>query len=305
MVGISGIGVYIPGGKIDIQELNTQLSLEERNKIGIKSVFYESKLTATQMAVVASREAVVDAGISPLDIDLIINTQSSLHDYLMWQVSAAIQYELQACNSSFFDIYQGCSGFIVGLITSKQYLLSGDVNTVLVNTSEKWDESIKDRLVGKLAFGEGGVAAIIQRNSNRNFILGYSIICRGNLNDVSRMNIGTINPPNKDNRNDCYYRVTNLLKAKQEMIPINTDMFFKVGEQAIKNSGLSIKDINHIIFPNVGFGLFEKVANRFGIPLSNSNHRYVDKTGDCATVDALMSYYRMLEDEIIKKKIMF
>ena len=304
MIGISGIGIYEPQKKITIEELGTHLSIEERDKIGVKSVPIETSLTTTQMAVIASKNAIEDAGIVPLDIDLIINTQASLHDYLLWQVSAAIQNELQACNARFFDVYQGCSGFITGLITAKKFLQGDDgEETILVNTSEKWDVSIKDKILGGLVFGEGGTAAIVQKNSKGNFILGYGMISRGNLNDVSRMTMGAINHPSQIDfdEEDYYYKVTNLEKAKKEMIPINVDLFYQVGEQAVKNSGLTMADISHLIFPNVGFGLFEKVVDRYDMDLNQTNYRYVQETGDCGTVDTLLSYHRMLRDEQLQK----
>lgn len=298
MIGITGMGVYTPKNKISIDKICESLSIEERNKFGVKSVPHETELTATQMALAASSSAIKDANLTPSDLDLIINTQSSMHDYLIWQVSAEIQSKLHAWNAGFFDIYHGCAGFITGLVTAKNYLMGDDnIKTVLVNTSEKWDATVKNRFVGKLAFGEGGSAAIVKKNCDRNVILGHSMICRGDLNDVSRASIGTVNPPAQSYPDYYYYyNFTNLDKAREKMIPINIDMFLKVGEIAVKNSNLESTDIQHVIFPNVGFGLFEKVMNKFGVSLEKTNYSYISDTGDCGTVDTLLSYYRMLRD---------
>ena len=303
MIGISGMGVYIPPNKVSVDVLGAHLCSRQINKTGIKSVSLETDLTATQMAIEASIKALDDSGVAPLDIDLIINTQSSLHDYLLWQVSAAVQDGLQAHNSKFFDIYQGCSGFIMGLIISKKFLQSdGTMDTILVNTSEKWHATLQDGIVGGLVFGEGGTAAVIQKNSTGNFILGDSMICRGGLNDVSRMPVGSVNPPNRaGDGTDYYYNVTNPDKARKEMIPVNVETFYRVGEEAVLNSGLTMDDVDHIIFPNVGFGLFEKVIKKFNFSPEKTNYRYVAETGDCGTVDTLLSYYRMLNDGLLQK----
>lgn len=85
------------------------------------------------------------------------------------------------------------------------------------------------------------------------------------------------------------------------MIPVNIDCFHEVGIMAVKNSGLNVSDIDHIIFPNVGYGLFEKVIKTFNMPLEKTNYRYVSYTGDCGTVDMLLNYYRMKHDSLLKK----
>ena len=303
MIGITGIGVYIPEQSLTIDEIAVQMSIEFRDKTGIKSVLYEPKLSATDMAVHASKMAIEEAKITPMDIDWIINTQASIPDYLTWQVSAKVQDELGANNACFFDVYQNCSGFIMGLITAKNFLLADEhTNTVLVNTSEKWDATIKSRMVGKLIMGEAGAAAVIQSDSTGNYILGYSQIGHGLLNDVAKMNIGTLNPPIDDNQEeDYYYHVTNYEKAKTDMIPVNVELFHKVGIQAIENSNLSIEDIDHIIFPGVGFGLFQKVMESFDMPLEKTNFRYVSTTGDTGSVDLLLNYYRMMRDGLLKQ----
>lgn len=303
MIGITGIGVYVPQHSISIEELATHMTKEQIKKTGIKSVLYEPDLSATDMAVEASKMAVKAADISPVDIDWIINTQATLSDYLTWQVSAKVQNDIGASDACFFDLYQNCSGFITGLITAKHFL-NGENNTkaILLNTSEKWDATVKSRMVGKLVMGEAAAAAVIEKESDGNFILGYSQIGIGNLHDVARMNVGTVNHPYDDYpEEEYYYHINNEEKARKDMIPVNIDLFVRVGMDAIKNSGLNIKDISHIIFPNVGFGLFEKVMDRFDMPLEQTNFRYVCRTGDCGTVDTLLNYYRMLKDGLLKK----
>lgn len=304
MIGITGIGVYVPESKLTIDEIASDFDEDFRTKTGIKSVLYESELTATDMAVIASNRAIEDADTSSEYIDWIINTQATMPDYLTWQVAGKVQDEIGAVNAAFFDLYQNCSGFITGLITAKSFI-AGDknVNTVLVNTSEKWDETVPERMVGKLVMGEAAVAAIVQENSSGNLILGYGQIGKGNLHDMARMQVGTLHPLRENNpKEDYYYRVVDGEKARTDMIPINIDLFYKVGVMAVENSGLVMSDIDYIIFPNAGYGLFEKVAMTFRMPLKQTNYQYVSHTGDCGSVDMLLNYYRMKQDGLLKKE---
>lgn len=303
MIGITGIGAYIPENKLTIDEIAIGYSREEKRQTGIETVLYEPDFSATDMAVIASKRAINEASISPLEIDWIINTQATMPDYLTWQVSGKIQQDIGAANASFFDLYQNCSGMITGLITAKNYL-AGDENNnvVLVNTSEKWDATVKSRMIGKLIMGEAGVAAVVQKNSTGNFILGHSQIGHGYLHDVARMLVGTKNPPyNSNEEEDYYYRVVKDEKARKEMLPINIELFYEVGIRAVENSKLVLSDIEHIIFPNAGFGLFEKVMAEFEMPLDKTNYKYVANTGDCGSVDMMLNYFRMLKDNMLTK----
>ena len=64
MIGITGIGVYVPESKLTIDEIASDFDEDFRIKTGIKSVLYESELTATDMAVIASNRAIEDADVS-------------------------------------------------------------------------------------------------------------------------------------------------------------------------------------------------------------------------------------------------
>lgn len=305
MIGISGIGIYEPQNKEGLESIFADGNHNQKKKIlGVEKLPIEKNLTATEMAIEASKRALDDAKLDPLDIDIVINTQASLHDYLIWQVSAEVQEKIGASNSYFFDVYQGCTGFIMGLIIAKQFLNSDDrTKRILLCTSEKWEPSINEtRTVGKLIFADGGAAAILEINCSNNIILGYSMVGKGHLNDVSRMQIGAINKPKDiEHNNEKFYsyNMVNMGKALKQMIPINLDTFFQVGKEAIYNSGLELDDINHIIFPSVGFGLFEKIIKKFNVSLDNTNFRYVNTSGDGSTVDGIQSYYRMRRDGIL------
>ncbi|HHU53508.1 MAG TPA: hypothetical protein GXZ43_05455 [Clostridiaceae bacterium] len=303
MIGISGLGNYVPETKCLVSDICKDLNTDELRKIGVESVPRETQNTAAEMATIASKRALDDAGIKPVDLDLIINTQAGLHDHLLWQVSAKIQSDLGAGNANFVDLYQGCSGFMFALILAKQILSATETNShILINTGEKWSESIQGYRTNKIVFGEAAVAAVVDNKSTGNFILGHSLLSDGSLHDISMMSMGTSNPPRLiKNKEDYFYSVRNLEKAKKNLIPVNIERFHRVGLEAVKNSNLTFEDISSIIFPSVGFGLFEKVMATFEFPLEKTNFRYVKHTGDCGSVGEMLSYHRMINDQLIKK----
>lgn len=67
------------------------------------------------MAVEAAKGAVEDAGINPLEIDLIIvSTISS--NVILPCAACQVQRELGAVNATCFDLNAACSGFILHII---------------------------------------------------------------------------------------------------------------------------------------------------------------------------------------------
>ena len=302
MIGLSGIGAYIPEGKIAVRDLCPGVSDYELSRIGAESVLYEPKLTATEMAVKASEVALADAAASPEEIDLIINTQASLHDYLLWVVSAEVQNRLNARNADFYDMYQGCSGFVAAIVNAESMIKAGNAEKILINSAEKWDATIRKRNIGRLVYGECGAAVVVENNCERNQILGHHMISRGDMNDISRMRIGSLNPPDGEYPENYYnFDITNIEKSRNEMVPVNVENFYLVGEKAAEKAGLKVEDIDHIIFPSVGFGLFEKVIKRYGHDIDKTNFSYIAENGDCGSADVFMNYYRMIHDGKIKK----
>ena len=302
MIGLSGIAAYIPDGRILVKDLLPRATASDLKKIGTTAILYEPQLTATDMAYEASVKALEAAGVTSLEIDLIVNTQGSMHDYLMWNVSAEIQNRINARNAIFLDIYQGCSGFTAGLMTAESYLRSGNAKKVLVNTADKWDCCIRSRNIGRMVYGEAGVAVVVEDGCERNQIISHNMISRGDLNDISRMRIGNVFPPEKAYPLQYYeFDVINAEKSREKLVPINVENFFLVGEKAVAKVGLSVADIDQIIFPNVGFGLFEKVIDRYGHNIAKTNYDYVADSGDCGSADVFLSYCRMLKDGKLKK----
>ncbi len=302
MIGISGIGAYIPEHSIPISELIPNITEDKIKSFGVQSILWEPKLSAIEMAEKASRMAIDNAGINVEEIDTIINTQASIHDYLMWIAAADLQYRLGARNASFFDIYQGCSGFVEGIKIAECLIESGRAEKVLVASAEKWDCAIRKRYIGKMVYGEGGAAVVVEKDCRSNVVLGHSHISLGYFNDISRIQIGAQNPPENEHMLSEYdFSVVNLEKSKNELLPINIENFYIVGEKAAADSGITVKDLNAIIFPSAGFGLMEKVIKRYDFDLSATNHEYMSHAGDCGTVDVIISLYRMLKDKKIKK----
>ena len=149
-VKIIGTGSYVPEKIYTNEYLETicptNAAWIEKN-VGIKERHIAADNEATSdLATEAGRRALLDAGLRPEDIDLII-VATSTPDRKAPSTAAFVQHKLNAYNAVAFDLCAVCSGFIFGLSVGCQYIASGVYNNVLVIVDNK---DIKDKLYSYL-----------------------------------------------------------------------------------------------------------------------------------------------------------
>lgn len=120
-----------------------------------------------EMAVEAAKNALDNAGLSPLDLDLILCTTVT-SDYYTPSLACVVQGKIGASNALAFDINAACAGFVFGMDLAHLYLRNG-MQRVMVISSEKLSQitDYTDRSTCVL-FGDGA-GAVIFGNSDKPF----------------------------------------------------------------------------------------------------------------------------------------
>uniref|UniRef100_A0A1Z1M7C7 Beta-ketoacyl-[acyl-carrier-protein] synthase III n=1 Tax=Symphyocladiella dendroidea TaxID=2506487 RepID=A0A1Z1M7C7_9FLOR len=134
----------------------------------------------TDLAVLASKQALGRISMDPSQIDLIILATSSPND--LFGSASKIQYEIGAINAVAFDLTAACSGFVLSLVTAAQFLQTGAYKNILVvgaDVLSKWvDWSDRSTCI---LFGDAAGAAILQSCSSiDNSILSFQLNTDGN-----------------------------------------------------------------------------------------------------------------------------
>jgi 3-oxoacyl-[acyl-carrier-protein] synthase-3 len=129
------------------------------------------------MAVAAAKDALCVAGVSAADIDLVL-VATATPDHLGFPATASlVQEALGAKRAGAFDLNAGCTGFVYGLVTGSQFILSGAYRRVLVIGSDAMSRIVdwQDRSVCVL-FGDGAGAVVLEATDTpgglRSFVLG-------------------------------------------------------------------------------------------------------------------------------------
>ena len=112
---IRGVGAYLPKRIMTNDDLARMVDtsdawIRERTGIEQRHVAEEGELTS-DLGIAASRQALVRAGIDPVDIDLVI-CASSTPDRTFPATGVRIQAGLGVKKGAAFDVQAVCSGFV-------------------------------------------------------------------------------------------------------------------------------------------------------------------------------------------------
>ena len=119
--------------------------------------------TNSSLGARAAKIALERAGRKPEDIDQIIYATCS-PDTLMPSTACWLQQKIGARRAWAMDINAACSGFVYGVVTAEQFILSGYSRTILVVGAEVLSQLVNwhDRTICIL-FGDGAGAAVVEQ----------------------------------------------------------------------------------------------------------------------------------------------
>ncbi len=166
-VRIGGWGKYLPERIMPNSELAELVDTSDewiraRTGIGERRIAAPEETTCT-LAVHAARSALQRAGVEPDELDLVI-VATCTPDYSNMPATASlVQHALGASRAGAFDLNAVCSGFLYGLATGSQFIVSGAYRSVLVIGAEVFTRILdwQDRSTCVL-FGDGAGAVVLQ-----------------------------------------------------------------------------------------------------------------------------------------------
>jgi 3-oxoacyl-[acyl-carrier-protein] synthase III len=177
-VRIGGWGKYMPERIMPNAELAELVDtsdewIRSRTGIGERRIAAPEETTCA-LAVHAARAALDRAHVRPEDLDLII-VATCTPDYANMPATASlVQHALGASHAGAFDLNAVCSGFVYGLATGSQFILSGAHKSVLVIGADVFTRILDwtDRSTCVL-FGDGAGAVVLQPTEQPGGLLSF------------------------------------------------------------------------------------------------------------------------------------
>jgi 3-oxoacyl-[acyl-carrier-protein] synthase III len=184
---ITGTGSYLPPRQVSNAELAAELAtrgietsdqwIAERTGIRARH-FAADGVTASDLAVEASRHALESAGRKANEIDLII-VATSTPDMVFPATATILQNKLGIAGCAAFDLQAVCSGFVYAITVADSMIRTGAASRALVVGSEVFSRILDftDRTTCVL-FGDGAGAVVLE-TSERPGILASDLHADG------------------------------------------------------------------------------------------------------------------------------
>jgi 3-oxoacyl-[acyl-carrier-protein] synthase-3 len=163
---IVGCGSYLPARIVTNAELAQRVDttdewIVQRTGIRQRHVAAESETTSV-LGLKAAQAALADAGMEPVEVDLII-VATATPDHTFPATATQIQAALGIAGGVAFDLQAVCSGFVFALATADKFLSTGAARTALVIGAETFSRILdwEDRTTCVL-FGDGAGAVVLR-----------------------------------------------------------------------------------------------------------------------------------------------
>ncbi|MGE3227857.1 MAG: beta-ketoacyl-ACP synthase III [Hyphomicrobium sp.] len=163
---IRGVGAYLPKRimtNADIAKIvdTTDEWIVERSGIRQRHIAADDELTST-LGIAACHQALVRAGIDPVDIDLVV-CATATPDRTFPSTAVRIQSALGITKGAAFDVQAVCSGFVYALAVADNFIRTGQSVRALVVGAETFSRILDwtDRSTCVL-FGDGAGAVVLE-----------------------------------------------------------------------------------------------------------------------------------------------
>lgn len=267
--GIIGTGSFLPEKKLTNADLEKVVETSDewilkRTGIRERRIIAED-VPLSKLATDASKKAIEDAGISPMDIGLII-AATITPDYFTPSLSCSVQNGLEARNAAAFDLNAACTGFIYAMNVAQQFIENGVYQYILVVSAEALSRitDFNDRKTCVL-FGDGAGAVVMGRVEDNMGIQSITIGAMGDLGHNLTAPCLFLSDEDKANRNEGMKQVIWMDGSEVFAFAsrIMSEATFKVLEDAKK----TLEEVTYIFPHQANIRIIQNAVKRLKVPI--------------------------------------
>ncbi len=262
-----GTGSYLPSERVTNQALADRLAAQGVEtsdewivaRTGIHARHFAAPdQTASDLALIASNNAIEAAGIDSQAIDLII-VATSTPDFVFPSTACLLQNKLGIRNNgAAFDVQAVCSGFAYAVATADSFIRSGMHRTALVVGAETFSRILdfKDRTTCVL-FGDGAGAVVLQA-SDQPGVLSSALHADGSYSDIlctpGNVNGGVVT-------GSAFLHMDG-----QAVFKLAVNVLEKVAVEALDKAQLTLQDINWLIPHQANIRIMQSTCRKLHLP---------------------------------------
>jgi 3-oxoacyl-[acyl-carrier-protein] synthase III len=292
---VTGVGSALPKRIMTNDDISKVVDtnhewIVERTGIHARHIAGEGETTRS-LAVEAAQKAMVAAGVTAADIDLIV-LATSTPDNTFPATATLVQNDLGIRQGAAFDVQAVCSGFVYALVTADALIKTGSARHALVIGSETFSRILDwtDRTTCVL-FGDGAGAFVLSaaEGDGSKGVLASKLRADGRYNDKLYVDGGpsttkTVGYLRMEGREVFKHAVTNIAS---------------VMDQVMKQAGVVPQDIDWFVPHQANRRILEGTARKLGI----SEDRIVltlDKHGNTSAASIPLAFDVGVKDGRIK-----
>ena len=289
---IAGTGAYLPETVLTNFDLEKMVDTSDqwiRQRTGIvERRIADDDVATSDLSVHASRLAIKNANIDPIDIEMIL-VATVTPDTAFPSTACYVQQGIGAKNASAMDISAACAGFLYGLDLANGLIISGQYNTILVVGGEVFNNIVdwKDRNTCVL-FGDGAGAAIVQATEEPKGIIASYIGSDGDYADINLLGI----PAGGSRMPVTAEAIDNNLNKIQmngrEVFKLGVRLMPEAAQRVLRKAEISIDDIDLLIPHQANLRIIEAVGDRLGVPREKV-YVNVDKYGNTSAATVIIA----------------
>jgi len=289
---ITAVGHYVPEKVLTNADLEKMVDTSDewiRGRTGISERRILEKGATSDLAVDAIQQVLVNRGINPTEIELIIVATVS-PDMFFPSTACIIQDKIGATNAWGFDLSGGCSGFLFALSVGAQFIETGAHSKVLVVGADKMSSIIDytDRNTCVL-FGDGAGAVLLEPTEETEYgILDHRLYCNGAGGAFLHMKGGgSLHPPTHETVDKrMHYVYQDGASVFKSAVVGMAD----VAVEIMKRNNLKPDDVAWLVPHQANLRIIQKTAERTGIDRSKVMVN-IDKYGNttAATIPLCLS----------------
>lgn len=302
-IGVAGVGKYIPDEIVSNEEIASKLEITAEDivkKTGIKNRRrVKDTDTCSELASIAAKRAIENAGISPEQIGLII-TCTFTGDYIYPAVSCKIQELIGARNAGAFDLLANCTGFQVGLsVASDKMLVDQSIEYAVVIGAAIQSRYLNYEDVDScIFFGDGFGAAVLKKVPAGYGIISNHIQTNGKVFDAVRMRGGGSSYPMREsnvNQKLQFYELDGLEVWKQVVQNLPKTM-----KKSLEKINMTLEDVDFFVYHQANLRLIEFLMAKMKQPMDKTFIN-IEEYGNTADASQAIALAESVENNLLKR----
>ena len=295
-VAIIGLGAHVPGKVVTNDDLTSTLDTSDewiRQRTGIRERrVAEPGLSSSDLGIIAAREALVDAGVSPGQIDLVVTATIS-PDRIMPATASCVAHECGCDSAGTMDVSAGCTGFVYALASAVGAVASGLHDHVLVVGAEAISRLLdwEDRSTAVLFGDAAGAVVVSSTEPGAPAILGFDLGADGSGDEILLIPAGGSRLPASHETVDT--RQHYMKMNGNEVYKFATRVVAASARRVLKRCGREVGEVDLFVPHQANLRIIDAAVKKLGIA-DDKVYTNLQKYGNtsCASIPLCLSEAR-------------